>query len=91
MQSCWPVANHASTLRQRLAAPSALIDSQAYPNSPGSDAGELLSIGAMTRYIEIIESPSVRAKLPSLSARVPMVGDPLVRKPWHDRPDRSPQ
>jgi carbon-monoxide dehydrogenase medium subunit len=33
----------------------------------------------MTRYIEIIESPLVRAKLPSLSRAVAMVGDPLVR------------
>jgi carbon-monoxide dehydrogenase medium subunit len=68
------------TLRQRLAAPSALIDLAGVAELTGiSMKGELLSIGAMTRYIEIIESPLVRAKLPSLSRAVAMVGDPLVR------------
>ena len=68
------------TLRQRLAAPSALIDLAGVTELTGIGMkGELLSIGAMTRYIEIIESPLVRAKLPSLSRAVAMVGDPLVR------------
>jgi carbon-monoxide dehydrogenase medium subunit len=68
------------TLRQRLAAPSALIDLAGVPELTGIDAkGELLSIGAMTRYIEIIESPLVQAMRPSLSRAVAQVGDPLVR------------
>jgi len=68
------------TLRQRLAAPSALVDLAGVSELTGISAkGELLSIGAMTRYIEIIESPLVQAKLPSLSRAVALVGDPLVR------------
>ena len=55
------------TLRQRLAAPSALVDLAGVSELTGISAkGKLLSIGAMTRYIEIIESPLVQAKLPSL-------------------------
>jgi carbon-monoxide dehydrogenase medium subunit len=68
------------TLRQRLAAPSALVDLAAVSELTGISANDgLLSIGAMTRYIEIIESPLVQAKLPSLSRAVALVGDPLVR------------
>lgn len=68
------------TLRQRLAAPSALVDLAGLSELTGISAnGESLSIGAMTRYIEIIESPVVQAKLPSLSRAVALVGDPLVR------------
>ena len=68
------------TLRQRLAAPSALVDLAGVSELTGISAkSKLLSIGAMTRYIEIIESPLVQAKLPSLSRAVALVGDPLVR------------
>ncbi|MBW5435736.1 xanthine dehydrogenase family protein subunit M [Bradyrhizobium canariense] len=68
------------TLRQRLAAPSALVDLAGISELTGiSTKGELLSIGAMTRYIEIIESPLVQATLPSLARAVALVGDPLVR------------
>jgi carbon-monoxide dehydrogenase medium subunit len=68
------------TLRQRLAAPSALVDLAGVSELSGiSTKGELLSIGAMTRYIEIIESPLVQTALPSLSGAAALVGDPLVR------------
>jgi carbon-monoxide dehydrogenase medium subunit len=68
------------TLRQRLAAPSALVDLAGVSELSGiSTKGELLSIGAMTRYIEIVESPLVQTALPSLSRAVALVGDPLVR------------
>ncbi len=68
------------TLRQRLVSPSALIDLAGVPELTGiGQSGELLSIGAMSRYAEIIESPMVRAIIPSLSRTVEVVGDPLVR------------
>src|SRR2546430_7346273 len=68
------------TLRQRLVSPSALIDLAGVPELTGiGRSGELLSIGAMSRYAEIIESPMVRAIIPSLSRTVEVVGDPLVR------------
>ncbi|MGE0152018.1 MAG: xanthine dehydrogenase family protein subunit M [Reyranellaceae bacterium] len=68
------------TLRQRLAAPSALIDLAGLSELSGiARRGEMLSIGAMTRYAAIAEAPLVRAALPALARLVEGIGDPLVR------------
>ncbi|WMT76443.1 FAD binding domain-containing protein [Bradyrhizobium sp. Ash2021] len=68
------------TLRQRLASPSALIDLAGLPELTGIErTGQVISIGAMTRYAAIVESPLVRTVLPSIARMVAMIGDPLVR------------
>jgi aerobic carbon-monoxide dehydrogenase medium subunit len=68
------------TIKQRLAAPSALIDLSKIPQmaeiSLSSDA---LTIGAMTRHVEVAESELVHGKIPLLTSLAAGIGDPAVR------------
>jgi len=68
------------TMKQRLAAPSALIDLNAIPELSGIELkGRSLVIGAMTRHGAVATSPVVRQALPALAELAGLIGDPQVR------------
>ena len=68
------------TIKQRLAAPAALIDLSKIPQLSGISAeGDILTIGAMTRHVDVAESELVRSKIPLLASLAAGIGDPAVR------------
>jgi len=68
------------TLKQRLAKPSDLIDLASIPALAGiKEEGGGLTIGAMTRHIDVNRSDVVQRVIPALSALAGMIGDPAVR------------
>ena len=68
------------TIKQRLAAPDALIDLSRIPGLAGiTEEGAALTIGAMTRHAQVAKSPLVRARLPALADLAGGIGDPAVR------------
>ena len=68
------------TLKQRLAAPSHLVDLKALDalrgieRTPGG-----VTIGALSRHAEVARSEAVRAAVPALAALASRIGDPQVR------------
>jgi carbon-monoxide dehydrogenase medium subunit len=68
------------TLKQRLAAPSDLIDLAAIADLKGIKAeGDGLTIGAMTKHAEVAASPVVRSTIPALAQLAELIGDRQVR------------
>ncbi|RTL94815.1 xanthine dehydrogenase family protein subunit M [Ancylobacter aquaticus] len=69
-----------ATLKQRLAAPSDLVDLGALPalRAIARVDGRLV-IGAMARHADVEASPLVRESLPALAALAGLIGDPAVR------------
>jgi carbon-monoxide dehydrogenase medium subunit len=68
------------TIKQRLAAPAALVDLSKIPQMFGiTVTGDVLTIGAMTRHVDVAESPDVRGKVPMLADLAAGIGDPAVR------------
>src|SRR2546425_7837805 len=68
------------TIKQRLAAPAALIDLSKIPQLSGiSVQGDTLTIGAMTRHVDVSESELVRSRIPLLASLAAGIGDPAVR------------
>jgi len=68
------------TIKQRLAAPEALIDLSGLPGLGAiAQEGSNLVIGAMARHGVVATSPLVRALLPALSGLAGGIGDPAVR------------
>jgi carbon-monoxide dehydrogenase medium subunit len=68
------------TLKQRLAAPSHLIDLSALPELTGIRFEDgMLHIGAATRHADVARSPVVAAALPALSYLAGLIADPQVR------------
>jgi len=68
------------TIKQRLAAPAALIDLSKIPHLFGiSVSGDVLTVGAMTRHVDVAESELVRSKIPLLASLAIGIGDPAVR------------
>jgi carbon-monoxide dehydrogenase medium subunit len=68
------------TMKQRLAAPSALIDLGHVAELVGiSHDGNTIVIGAMTRHADVATSPVVKSAIPSLAALAGGIGDPAVR------------
>ena len=68
------------TIKQRLAAPAALIDLSKIPQLSGiSVQGDILTVGAMTRHVDVAESELVRSKIPLLAGLAAGIGDPAVR------------
>ena len=68
------------TIKQRLAAPAALIDLSKIPQLSGiSVQGDTLTIGAMARHVDVAESELVRSKIPLLASLAAGIGDPAVR------------
>lgn len=67
-------------LKQRLAAPSDLIDLSKVDGLSGIELkGRSLVIGAMTRHVDVATSPVVREAIPALADLASMIGDPAVR------------
>ena len=68
------------TMKQRLAAPAGLIDLSgiAALKGIGADA-ETITIGAMTRHIDVARSAAVAKALPALAQLAGGIGDPAVR------------
>ena len=68
------------TIKQRLAAPGALIDLSKIPQLSGISAeGDILTLGAMTRHVDVAESELVRSQIPLLASLAAGIGDPAVR------------
>ena len=68
------------TLKQRLAAPTDVIDLTGIADIVGVavEGGEV-TIGAMTTHAEVAASPEVRSAIPALAALADGIGDPQVR------------
>jgi aerobic carbon-monoxide dehydrogenase medium subunit len=68
------------TMKQRLAAPSDLIDLNQIEGMSGIEATvRNVVIGAMTRHADVARSPVVRDAIPALAELAGMIGDPAVR------------
>jgi len=68
------------TLKQRLASPSDLVDLAGVKELKGIKAdGKTVTIGAMTRHVEVATSKDVAAKIPALAALAGGIGDAQVR------------
>src|SRR5207248_2408286 len=65
------------TMKQRLAAPGALIDLGALPGFSGITVESgTVTIGAMTTHAEVARSEALRAMLPALTTLAGLIGDP---------------
>jgi carbon-monoxide dehydrogenase medium subunit len=68
------------TMKQRLAAPSVLVDLRKVDGMSGiSREGDVLVIGAMTRHADVAASKAVHDAIPGLGALAGLIGDPAVR------------
>ncbi len=68
------------TMKQRLAAPSELVDISALDALKGIDVtSETVSIGAAVTHAQVAASAEVRAAIPALSYLAGQIGDPHVR------------
>ena len=68
------------TLKQRLAAPSDVIDLGGVAALKGiRKDGDAIVIGAMTRHYDVANSDVVKAAIPALAALAGQIGDPAVR------------
>src|SRR5258706_9288615 len=68
------------TMKQRLAAPSDLIDISRLAELKGIAAsGDVVTIGAATTHAEVERSDAVRGAIPALSVLAGLIGDPAVR------------
>ncbi|QJR14781.1 FAD binding domain-containing protein [Usitatibacter palustris] len=69
-----------AAMKLRLAAPSDLVDLAAIAELRGIKAeGNAVTIGAMTRHAEVVNSADVKAKIPALAALAALIGDRQVR------------
>ena len=67
-------------MKQRLAAPPALIDLAGIPGLSGIErTTRSLVIGAMTKHVEVETSPVVKEAIPAITDLVSVLGDPAVR------------
>jgi len=68
------------TMKQRLAAPSDIIDLGRIAELRNIDAnGDAVSIGAAMTHAEVSTSDAVRGAIPALAEMAGMIGDPAVR------------
>lgn len=68
------------TMKQRLAAPSDVIDLAGVGGMSGIDvADDVVKVGAFTRHAEVAAHPGIRATLPVLAALADCIGDGQVR------------
>jgi len=68
------------TMKQRLSAPERLVDLAGIAGLTRIDAtGGTLTIGAMTRHVEVARSEAVAAAIPALATLAAGIGDPAVR------------
>lgn len=69
-----------ATMKQRLAAPSDLIDVTKIPELKGiSLDGDTLTVGAASTHYEVMSSDTVKNAIPALSDMAGVIGDPAVR------------
>lgn len=69
-----------STMKQRLAAPSDLVDLRHIPALKGiSVDGRVVTIGAATPHADVASSPDIRGVCPALCDLASHIGDPHVR------------
>ena len=68
------------TMKQRLAAPSAIVDLGKIADLAGiSREGDAIVIGAMTRHADVATNPAVHQAIPALAELAGEIGDPQVR------------
>ncbi|MCB1497050.1 MAG: xanthine dehydrogenase family protein subunit M [Bauldia sp.] len=68
------------TMKQRLAAPSDVIDVGKIAEMRGIEvSGDTVSIGAAMTHAEVAASEAVRGAIPALAGMAGMIGDPAVR------------
>ena len=68
------------TMKQRLAAPSDVIDLRKIPELKGISAtGDAVTIGAATTHAEVNASDAVKKAIPALAYLAGLIGDPAVR------------
>lgn len=69
-----------ATMKQRLAAPSALVDLGKISGLSGiKKEGNHLVIGAMTSHADVANDPTVQSTIPALAALASQIGDRQVR------------
>lgn len=67
-------------MKLRLSAPAALVDLGRVAGLTGVERdGDALRVGAMTRYVEVLDSEAVRSGCPVLAECVETIGDAQVR------------
>jgi carbon-monoxide dehydrogenase medium subunit len=68
------------TMKQRLAAPSDVIDVRKLPELKGiTVSGDAVTIGAATTHAEVNASAEVKKAIPALAYLAGLIGDPAVR------------
>ena len=68
------------TMKQRLAAPSDLVDLSKIPGLAGIEvSGDMVKIGGAARHFDVANSAAVKAAIPALAALAGGIGDPAVR------------
>jgi carbon-monoxide dehydrogenase medium subunit len=69
-----------ATMKQRLAAPSDLVDVTKLADLHGIDVtADTVTVGAATRHADVAGSTAVRDAIPALAALAGLIGDPAVR------------
>ena len=69
-----------ATMKQRLAAPSDVIDLTKIPELKGITVeGNTIVVGAASTHSEVAQSPDIQRMLPVLSGLAATIGDPAVR------------
>ena len=68
------------TMKQRLAAPAAIIDLNGVSGLAGVTVSrDKVTIGAMTRHADVHTSEDLRKAIPALAELAGLIGDPMVR------------
>ncbi|MFC4171140.1 FAD binding domain-containing protein [Microvirga sp. GCM10011540] len=68
------------TMKMRLAAPAGLIDLSQIAELHGIErSAESITIGAMTKHAEVVNSSEIRESIPALAEMAELIGDPHVR------------
>ncbi len=66
-------------LKQRLNKPSTVVDLSRLGLTGITASGNTITIGAMTRHVDIANNPDIKAKIPGLAHQASMIGDEAVR------------
>ena len=67
------------TMKQRLASPESLVDLADCGLAGIEDTGDAIKIGAMTRHVDVANSPVIQSAIPGLAALAGGIGDRQVR------------
>ena len=66
-------------LKQRLNKPSTVVDLSSLGLSGITVSGNTITIGAMTRHVDIATNTDIKAKIPGLAYQASLIGDEAVR------------